>query len=223
MVGALARAGAGSVLVANRTYERALTIADRVGGRPIRLADLPDALAEVDVMLTSTGARSIMLEYADFEPVVAARRGEPLLVVDVAVPRDVDPGAADLAGVTLLDMDDLRAFAEAGVREREREVAAVDEIIDEELGRWGDISSAREAAPLVTALRDRAEGIRTDELERLSRRLDELDDREREAVEALTRAMMAKLLHAPTVRLKEAAGTPRGERLAESLRYLFEL
>jgi len=109
------------------------------------------------------------------------------------------------------------------VRERRREVSAVDRIVADELERYLAVTTAREVAPLVTAVRDRAEEIRLVELDRHRAKLDGLDAREREAVEALTRGILAKLLHEPTVRLKDAAGTPRGERLAESLRTLFDL
>jgi glutamyl-tRNA reductase len=220
MVASLAKAGVDEVLVANRTAERAVGLAERVGGRAIGLGELPDVLAEVDVLLTSTGATSMLVERGDLEPVVAARGGRPLLIVDVAVPRDVDPAAAELPGVTLLDMDDLRAFADAGLAERRREVARVRDLVDEEVARWRDAATARSVAPLVAELRARVEAARSVEVERLGRRL---SDEERSAVDAATRAVVAKLLHEPTVRLKEEAGTPRGERLAEAVRELFSL
>jgi glutamyl-tRNA reductase len=114
MVVALAKAGVEEVLVANRTWDRAEALAERVGGRAVRLTDLADALAGVDLLLTSTGAASVLVDHADLEPVVGRRRDRELLIVDVAVPRDVDPSVGELPGVTLLDMDDLRAFAEVG-------------------------------------------------------------------------------------------------------------
>ncbi len=223
MVRALATNGVTDIRIANRTWERAAEIADRVGGRAIRLADLDASLAQVDLLLTGTGASSMLIEHADVARVMHHRDGRPLLVVDVAVPRDVDPTAADLPGVTLLDMDDLRAFAEAGQAERRREVAAVRTMVDEELERYLAVSSAREVAPLVASLRERAEDVRRAELERFRARLGELDERQLEALEALTHGIVAKLLHRPTVGLKDAAGTPKGERLAEALRDLFNL
>jgi glutamyl-tRNA reductase len=223
MVRALATNGVTDIRIANRTWERAEEVAERVGGRAIRLADIDRALSEIDLLLTGTGATSTLLEHADLARVVTARAGRPLLVVDVAVPRDVDPSAADLPGVTLLDMDDLRAFAEAGQAERRREVDAVRDLVRAELDRYLAVSSAREAAPLIAALRDRAEAVRRAELERFRSKLDGLDDRQAEAVEALTRGIVAKLLHEPTVGLKDAAGSARGERLAEALRDLYRL
>ncbi len=223
MAVALADAGVGEVLVANRTFDRADGLATRLGGRPVRLLELADALTGVDVLLTSTGARSILVEHADLAPVMEARPDRPLLVVDVAVPRDVDPGVARIPGVTLLDIDDLRTFADKGVAERRREVPAAQAIVDDEVARWIDHSTAREVAPLITALREWAEDVRAGEIDRAKARLDDLSPREREAVEAITRGIVAKLLHEPTVRLKEVAGTARGERLSEALRDLFAL
>ncbi len=218
MVMSLSRAGVAEVLVANRTGERADTLAQRVGGRAIKLSELAAVLADVDVLLTSTGASSVMVEHGDLELVMAARDGRELLIVDVAVPRDVDPSAADLPGVTLLDMDDLRAFAQVGLEERRREVSSVRDLIDDEVARYREVSTARQVAPLVTEVREHVEAIRAGEVERLGRRL---SPSERDALESMSRSLVAKLLHEPTVRLKDAAGTPRGERLAESLRELF--
>ena len=223
MVRALGAKGVDDIRIANRTWDRAEEIAGRVDGRAIRLADLDESLAEVDLLLTGTGATSMLLEHADIARVMDARSGRPLLVVDVAVPRDVDPSAADLPGVTLLDMDDLRAFAEAGQAERRREVEAVEALGTAELARYVALSSAREVAPLVGALRAQAEAVRQGEIDRFRGRLGDLDERQVEAVEALTRGIVAKLLHEPTVNLKDAAGSPRGERLSEALRDLFDV
>jgi glutamyl-tRNA reductase len=223
MIKALADAGVAGISIANRTWQNAVDLATRVGGAAVRMSELPSALSTADLLLTSTGATSMIVESSDIAAVMQARAGRPLLIVDIAVPRDVDPGAARLDGVTLLDMDDLKQFAEAGLRERRREVAAVASIIDEELDRFVSYSTAREVAPLIGALHERAEQIRGDECDRLGARLSGLDDKSRQAVEALTKGIIGKLLHEPTVRLKDAAGTARGERLADTLRDLFDL
>jgi glutamyl-tRNA reductase len=220
MAASLAAAGPGELLVANRTSERAEALAERVGGRAIGLFELHDALAEVDLLLTSTGAQSVMVDHAELETVVAARGGRPLLIVDVAVPRDVDPTAGELPGVTLLDMNDLRAFSEAGVAERRRESVRARDLIDEEVSRYRDASTARQVAPVIASLRDRIEELRLAEVARVGRKL---SDDERANLDALSRGIIGKLLHEPTVRLKDAAGTVRGERLAEALRELFDL
>ena len=223
MAVSLAAAGVREIVVVNRTWEHGAELAAQVDGRAARLADLPAELAAADVLLTSTGATSMIVESADIAAVMAARGARPLLIVDIALPRDVDPSAAALEGVTLLDMNDLTAFAEAGMRERRREVDAVAHIVDDEVARYVAQSTAREVAPLVAALHDRADAVRVAELERQRARLADLTAAERAAVEAVTRGIVAKLVHSPTVRLKDASGTARGERLAESLRDLFDL
>jgi glutamyl-tRNA reductase len=223
MVRAVAGSGVADVVVANRTWERSVELAASVGGRAVRLSELEGALAGVDLLLTGTGATDLMVAHADLAEVMDGRPDRPLLIVDVAVPRDVDPAASDIDGVTLLDMDDLRSHAEAGLVARRGEIAMVRELVNAEVDRYGAVSSAREVAPLVAALRGRAEDVRRAEIARVAGRLGDLDERQRDAVEALTLGIVAKLLHEPTVGLKEAAGTPRGERLAESLRQLFDL
>ncbi|MBV8979833.1 MAG: glutamyl-tRNA reductase [Acidimicrobiia bacterium] len=222
---ALAVAGidGAEVIVANRTWERAVALASRVGGRAVQLDGVGDVLGDVDVLLTSTGAPSAIVDQSDLAPIVEARNGRPLLIVDVAMPRDIDPSVSELPGVVLLDLDDVRGFVEAGLAERRREVGRVRTIIDEERDRFLDSVTAREVAPMITALRERAEALRLAELERHRGRLEGLDPKQREAVEAVTRGVLAKLLHDPTVHLKDAAGTPKGERLSDALRELFDL
>lgn len=223
MARALVTAGVGAVVVANRTYARAVDLAGRVGGRPVTLGDLPEVLATTDVLLTATDSTEVHVERADLEAVMAKRPNAPLLVVDVAVPRDVDPGAGDVGGVTLLDMDDLEAFTEQSRDRRRREVARVQRIIVEELERFQVERAAREVAPTVSALRTRAESIRRSELDRFRARLDALGPDARPVIEALTEGMINKLLHEPTVRLKDVAGTARGELYTDTLSALFDL
>jgi glutamyl-tRNA reductase len=206
--------------VANRTHERAVELAERVNGRAVPFADLPLALSDADVLLTSTGAGTIVVEA---EVVERVKAGRPLLVMDVAVPRDVDAAVADLPGVTLLDLDDLSDWAARGRAERAAEAARVRLIVAEEVANFGEVSVGRQAAPLIAQLHDRAEAVRAGELERYRGRLDKLSERERDTVEALTRAIVAKLLHEPTVSLKREAGTARGERNAAAVRDLFDL
>jgi glutamyl-tRNA reductase len=220
---ALAGAGVAEDRVANRTSERAEALAERVGGRAVPLADFLDHLPEVDVLLSSTGARSLMLEKADLAPVMATRPDRPLLVVDIAVPRDVDVAVGEVEGVTLLDMDDIRSFAAVGLAERRREVASVEAILNDELERYLGATSAREVAPMIVALRQRADEVRAAEVERVRNRVGGFDERQAELVESVTRGLVAKLLHPPTVVLKDAAGSPRGDRLVAALRELFEI
>jgi glutamyl-tRNA reductase len=215
--------GVSDVVVANRTRSRAQTLARRVGGRAVSTDELPTALVDVDLLLTSTTSSSHLLTVDDVTAVMAERGGRPLVIVDVAIPRDVEPAATAVDGVTILDLDDLRAFAQAGLDVRRREVAKVRGIIDDEVADYLGDANAREVAPAIAGLHTRAEDVRRAELERFRSRLEGLDDRQRQAVEALTKGMVAKLLHEPSVQLRQAAGTPRGERLAEALRALFGL
>jgi glutamyl-tRNA reductase len=219
----LAKAGAAELRLANRTWDRALDLAQRTGGQAVRLLDVPAALAEVDVLLSSTGAAAPLLEVDDIAQIVAARQGRPLLIVDIAVPRDIDPAVGQLEGITLLDMDDLRAFADAGTAARKGEVAAVQSLLDDELERYLGATSAREVAPMIVALRERAEEVRRTELERFRNRLEGLDEVQLDAIEGLTRGIIGKLLHDPSITLKEAAGSARGDRLVSSLRELFAI
>jgi glutamyl-tRNA reductase len=211
------------LVVASRTRARALEIAGRLGGEAVDLASLRRAVAEADVLLTSTASPRVLFEAADVARVMAARAGRPLLVVDAAVPRDVDPAVGSIEGVTLLDMDDIRGFAETQMAGRAAEVERVREIIAEELERFRAANAARSAVPVISALRAQAESLRVAELEHHAAKLDALDPAAREAVDAATRAIVSKLLHEPTVRLKDSAGTERGERLSEALRVLFDL
>jgi glutamyl-tRNA reductase len=211
------------LLVTNRTGSRAKELATRAGGRAVDWADLPDALREADVVLTSTGSTDVLFDADSFGPRMASRDGRPLLIIDIAVPRDIDPAVGALPGVTLLDMDDLRSFAEAAMEDRRRELPSAQAIVEEEVERHLAVAAQREVAPLVTALRERAEAIRVTELARQEARLGALDDRQRRAVDALTRGIVAKLLHEPTVNVKANAGSLEGDRLAAALQRLFDL
>jgi len=223
MAVALAGAGVAEIVVANRTPARANDLARRVGGRAISLGEVADALVTCDVLLSSTGAPEVILERSDVELVMERRDGRALLVVDVAIPRDVDPGVRQVFGVTLLDMDDMKSFADHSLAQRQREVGKVRAIVAEELERFRTEHTAREVAPIVRALRTRGEDVRRAELDRFRSRLEALDPAARRTVEALTEGIVNKLLHDPTVRIKDAAGTPRGATYSDALTELFGL
>jgi glutamyl-tRNA reductase len=223
MVVALAAAGPQEVQVANRTIKKANDLAERIGGKTVALSELSVALTEVDLLLTSTGATSVILDHTSVEEVAKSRSGRPLLIVDIAVPRDVHPDTASINGVTLLDMDDLSAFAAVGIEERINEVENVQTIIDQEVERFGDLRSAREMAPLISKLRINVDTIRCREIDRFFQSQSQFTDSDRVAIEQLTRTLTAKLLHKPTIGLKNSAGSAKGDRLADSVRDLFDL
>jgi glutamyl-tRNA reductase len=222
---ALALAGAGvlEIVVANRTVSRGEELARRVAGRAISLDEVSAALVECDVLLVSTGATDLLMERSQIEQVMERRGGRALLVVDVGVPRNIDPGAGEVFGVDLLDIDDLRALGEQSLTQRRQEIGKVRDLIAAELDRHRLDRSAREVAPLVTALRARAEELRTLELERNRSKLAALDPAAREVIEAITQGVVNKLLHEPTIRVKDAAGTARGQLYADALAELFDL
>ena len=220
---ALSGAGVGEIIVANRSRARGQQLANRVGGRPVPLDDVMDVLVSSDVLLASTGAPGTLVERGDMEEVMRRRDGRALLVVDIAVPRDVDPGVGQVFGVKLLDIDDLKAVGEESLEQRRAEVGKVRVIISDEIDRFRVDRFAREVAPLVTSLRDHVEGLRVAELARIASKLEELDPAARVLLEQVTRGFANKLLHEPTVRLKDASGSALGELYADALAALFAL
>jgi glutamyl-tRNA reductase len=220
---ALAGAGVGRVLVANRTIGRAQDLADRVGGSVTEFYRLNETLVDADVVVTCTGAGGTVIDHEMVASAMARRADRPLFVVDIAVPRDVERSVGDIDGVTLLNLDDLRDWAARGQAQRAAEADAVRSIVLEEVERFAMETTARQAAPLVAQLHAAAESVRAAEIERMKRRLASLEPEQRDAVEALTKGIVAKLLHDMSVRLKDDAGTPRGERNAAAVRDLFDL
>jgi glutamyl-tRNA reductase len=212
-----------TVEVTSRTLAHAAELAGSIGGRAVPLARLHEALAQADVVLSSTTAPGLVIESEALATARGSRDASPLVVIDTAVPRDVDPAVGEIPGVTLLDLDDVRFFAEQKMAGRRAEVTAVEQLLADELERYRSATAARAVAPVVAALHAEAEVLRAREFERYARRLSGLDPETREAVEQLTRGIVAKILHTPSVRVKQAAGSARGERLAEALRALFDL
>ena len=215
--------GVEHVWVANRTAARASELAARIGGEAIALTDVADVLVDADVLLTSTASSEVLIERATIEMVMACRSGRPLLIVDVALPRDVDPGVGEVNDVTLLDLDDLKDYAQRSALRRRREIGKVREILAAQIDRYRNDRAGREVVPLVTSLRELAEDVRQGELTRFRAKLEKLDPEVRDVVDALTQGIVNKLLHEPTVRIKDAAGTPRGDYYADALATLFDL
>ena len=219
---ALSREGAGSVAVVNRTSSRGEALADKVGARVSQFENLETEVSAADVIVSCTGSGSAVLTEA---MVRTARMGidTPLLIVDIALPRDVDPGVAGIEGITLRDLDHLKEWANRGMEKRAAEVDQVRSIVGEETERFVLEQAQRQAAPLISQLREAVDAIRTAEIERLAGRMADFTEEQREVVETITRGIVAKLLHSPSVSLREAAGSAQGERLSAAVRDLFNL
>lgn len=222
--------GVHRLTVVNRTADRGEALAGQLPDDAAGMVDtgsldeLESLLADADVVFTSVGTTHPIVEVSVVEAALARRSGPgPLLVVDLGVPRNVAPAAADLEEVTLLDMDDLRTAVAEAVSGRQDEVEAAIAIVTAEADRYRSAWRARDAAPVISALRAQVELVRQSELDRLGVRHSGLSVEQRQQVDAATRAVLAKVLHQPTVALKDAAGTLRGERLSEALRILFDL
>ena len=220
---ALADSGVGQVLVTNRTIAKAQALADRVSGSVTEFYRLAETLSEADVVVTCTGAGSTVIDTDMVKNAMAQRANRPLFIVDIAVPRDVDSDVAHVDGVTLLDLDNLRDWAARGQAQRATEALAVRDIIGQEIERFNMETTARQAAPLVAQLHERAEAVRAAEIDRQFKKLSSLTPEQQEAVDAVTKGIVAKLLHDMSVRLKDDAGTPRGERNSAAVRDLFDL
>ena len=206
----LREAGFGRIDVINRNSGRAADLAARVGGTAWRVPDLEERLAHADVLITSTAAPSVVVSAEAVRRATAGRGGRPLLVVDIAVPRDVDPEVAGIPGVRLCNVDDLEGVAASGRQERAREAAAATAIIEGCLGDLSDWLQSQGAVPVIRALRARFESVAETEAERMLRRLGSLQPRERELVRQLAFSVAKKLLDEPVRRLRDLAGTPGG-------------
>lgn len=208
--------GVGRLLVTSRNYERARAVAQRMGGSPLPWADLDAALAQADLVITATGADQRVL---DRDRLGAATLGRRVVIMDLAVPRDVDPRAAKVPGVTLYNLDDVQGFAEKNLQLRAQEVQKAEGLLSAEVDRFQEWWEQQEVVPTIAALRNRAEAIRRDEVRRTLSRL-ELTEAERARVEAMSKAIVKKLLHRPLVYMKERRD---GDGTIEAVRALFGL
>jgi glutamyl-tRNA reductase len=223
-VATAARSGADRIVVANRTRARAERLAAGVGGDVADLADLPDVIAAADLVISCTGAGGLVITESVVRAAVGGREGvRPLVLLDLAMPRDVDPRAASIPGVQVIGMEELRGSGDAAVGADE--VAAVRAIVEEEFAAYGLAVRADRVTPTVVALRAKAATVVDAELARLTGRLSEdgLSGRALEEIAQTVRRVVDKLLHAPTVRVKELASSPGGEEYAAALRVLFDL
>lgn len=217
---ALHAAGATDVTVVNRTEDRANEVALRFDAKARNLDELPDVLAEADIVITSTTSPATLIDRVALERVVSRRRtAGPLFMVDIAVPRDVDPSVGDLSGIVLRDIDDLRGVVEASIGSRLSEVSKVEEIISDEVDSFLEWQRRSEITPTATALIEWAEGIRREEIDRA----EGLSDEQRAALDKVTQRIVNKLLHPPLTRAKELTSSKQGHVYLTALRELFEL
>lgn len=216
----LAESGAARILVTNRTAQRAAALAGEIGGQPVPFSRLAWALTESDVVISGTGAEQFILGPELIAPVVTNRNGRELVLIDIAVPRDVDPAVRELPGVRLFDIDDIQAVSRASMRGRRREVLRVEAHVEDEVDDFMDWWRSLDVLPVIAALRERAEDVRRRELERTLRGLPELDDEQKARIKAMSRAIVKKMLDRPIARLKNGADSGI---YAEALRDLFRV
>ena len=209
--------------IVNRSVERAERLAASLGATVLSLDEIAAAVAEADVVVASTSAPGFVLRSDELAATLRARRGRPLLFVDLAVPRDVDPALASIDGCFVYDVDDLEAVVAASLEGRRSEAVHAERIVAAEAERFAAWQASLAVVPAIASLRARAEEIRAAELERLEPRLERMSEGERAAIETVTAQIVNKLLHLPTVRLKEAAVTPDGLIYADAVRHLFGL
>jgi glutamyl-tRNA reductase len=215
----LAESGVQRMLVTSRTAERAAELAVDLGGEIVPFDQLAAAVAQADIVITSSAAPQFLIDRQMVERAVRERPARPLLLIDIAVPRDVDPAAREVPGVHLYNIDDLQGVASQNMQLRRKELAQVERIVDEEVARFADWLRSLEVVPTVTALREHGEAVRLAELERTLSKM-ALAPADRRRIDAMTAAIVKKLLHNPIARLKTSGD---GERYVEAAKALFGL
>jgi glutamyl-tRNA reductase len=210
-------------IVANRTFERAESLAERHGATAMHYEQSWESLREVDVLLCSTASPVPVVTVQRVREVIEARGDRPLCILDIALPRDVEEEVGELDNVFLYDLDDLRAAAAANIERREEDVPAARAIIAEEVGKYWDWVAGLAAVPVVKEFREEMDRVRSAELAAALKRIGPLSDDQRDTIEHFSRALMNKFLHEPSVRLKAAAANGRGLGIVDAAKYLFGL
>jgi glutamyl-tRNA reductase len=215
--------GVAAVVITSRTLTHAQQLADEVGGTVAAWDSLAQALLEADIVITSTGSSTPILSKAQVKQAVPSSRTRPLFLIDIAVPRDVDPRAAEIEQVFLYNIDDLQSIVRENLQKRGHEVMRAEQIVEEEVTRFASWHRSREAVPTIVALRQRFEAVRRAELDRLEPKLASLPPEARNRVEDVTRLIIEKLLLQPTEQLKRADDQERVAQYTEALTRLFGL
>jgi glutamyl-tRNA reductase len=222
-VEALRKRGVEKIRVINRTLERAQELARRWDAEAATFEFLPQALRDADILISSTGAPHIVVSEKMVGEAMGSRAGRALVLIDIAVPRDIDADCVNIPNVKLFDIDDLHAQLEDSLTHRMDEVPHVRQILEEELSGFEDYLKSLEMLPLIADIHQQAEAIRATELEKTLRRLPDLTEVERERIEALTQALVRKLLDHPTRHLRSEAASQRAPEYAALARELFNL
>ncbi len=212
-----------AILVANRNAERAIRLANELGGRVVRFERLQEELAQVDIVISSTASPHYLLRKADLVGVMRQRRNRPLFIIDIAVPRDIDPEVHDLDGLYLYDIDDLKGVAELNRTAREKEARRAEAIVEKEVALFMARLRSLHAVPTIVQLREWVETIRAAELEKAFSKLSHLRPEDREAIASLTAALVNKILHRPIVELKRRALEGDGHAYCQAVAELFGL
>ena len=203
---ALAKAGVGQITVVNRTYHRARSLADELGGIALPFDRLVEALAEADIVISATGASTHVISAAAVRQAAREHNGNPLLLMDIAMPRDIDPLVADIPGVSLFDIDDLQAVSASNRKEREGEVVKVEAIIEEALAGFSEARGSSEVDSTLAALYRQAEELRRREVAKTLNLLPEITEKQRNDIETMSRSLIRKLLHNPMAALRGQGG-----------------
>jgi glutamyl-tRNA reductase len=217
----LAASGAKSILVSNRTYERAVELAGIFNGKAIRFDQIFHHLARTDIVISSTGSPHLLIHKKQVESLLAARKNRPIFFVDIAVPRDIDPAVNELDNAFVYDIDDLQQVVNSNKQQRDREAAWAEEIVEQETHKMMKRLASQEVAPTIVAIEQRLNLIREEEMARFRTKLGTLTPDQLEAVEGLNQAILNKILHGPIRELKSGAGNPEHGTLVQLVRRLF--
>jgi glutamyl-tRNA reductase len=217
----LNRAGVSSVLVTNRTFERAVELAKVFQGAAIPFEHFTDHMDRADIIISSTGASHFIIDRALAEQIIHRRKNNPVFFIDIAVPRDIDPAVNEIDNAFLYDIDDLQQVIDMNLKERMKEASRAEEIVDSEVQAFCTKMQSREVVPTIVQLKDTLEKLRRDEIERNRRQLKDLSPEQ--AVDQITQALVNKILHHPIAHLKQMANDPQGPDSAELIRKIFNI
>ena len=220
---ALVARGVQTVFVANRHHDRALGLAERFDGEAIRFENLPEQLAKVDLAVSTTNSPHHIIERDALEQVMAEREARPLLLIDIAVPRDVEPACREVAGASIYDIDDVQQIVERNAGSREAEATRAERIIEDELDRFQRWVASLEVVPTITALRDRGDEVVRRVMAENENRWENLGEADRARMELMAKAIASRILHEPTRRIRRAAGSDEAYQYVSAMRELFGL